>query len=198
MTSKILIVGLGNPGPKYQNSRHNLGFMVLDKLARRLLPLEKTKWKMDKRANALVLKVNPQLILAKPQTFVNASGYAVAQLTRRYTLDANQLWIVHDDVDLPLGKLKIRFGGASAGHHGVESIIQELGTDKFWRVRTGIGKPLGRQKTDTRKRISVEEYVLEEFRGQELGELKIMIKRAVKAIEIALKDGPEKAMSRFN
>lgn len=195
----IIIVGLGNPGSKYANSRHSLGFMVLDKLAKEMLPLEKTKWQFDKKTNALILRVSPEIFLIKPQTFMNASGFSVKSLiTQLLITNYSSLWLVHDDVDLPLGKLKIRFGGAGAGHHGVESIMEKLGTDKFLRFRLGIGKPIGRQKTENRKRISVEDYVLEDFKEGEAGEVKKMIKKTVEAIKVALKNGPEKAMNRFN
>lgn len=187
-----LIVGLGNPGPKYEKTRHNLGFMVVDALARKMLPLEKTRWKTDPKANALILQVTPELVLVKPQTFVNASGFSVEKLTRRYNLDASHLFVIHDDVDLPLGKIKIRIGGAAAGHHGVESIIQRLGTDKFVRFRLGIGHP-GRGSD-----ALVERYVLREFDINEAGEVKQMIKKCLKAIKIALVGGPEKAANQFN
>jgi len=193
-----LIVGLGNPGPKYQNTRHNLGFMVLDKLAKKLTPAGKTNWLFEQKSNSLILPVNSELVLAKPQTFMNASGFAVAKLTRRYKLDTNQLFVIHDDVDLPLGKLKMRFGGGSAGHHGVESIIQQLGTDEFWRIRVGIGKPIQNSKLKIKNSKSVEEYVLEEFGENELGELKNMLKKAVEAIKLALRNGPQKAMNMYN
>ena len=214
MNKEILIVGLGNPGPKYANSRHNLGFMVLDKLAKELLPLDKTKWKLDGKANALVLQATQGVILAKPQTFMNASGFAVKSLTTNHQPASLQggppttnLWVIHDDVDLPLGKLKIRFGGASAGHHGVESIIKEMGTDKFLRFRMGIGKPNKSeklysegipQKGHVKSEKSVENYVLNNFGEGETGEVKNMIKKAAEAIKVALKDGSEKAMNRFN
>jgi len=203
-----LIVGLGNPGPQYQNSRHNLGFMVLDRLAKEFLPLEKTKWRMDDKANALVLQVSPELILVKPQTFVNTSGFAVNFLITNYQLSrraesrfvgqTTNLWIVHDDVDLPLGKLKIRFGGASAGHHGIESIMEKLGTDKFLRFRLGIGRPIKGIEDKNRSAKDVEEFVLEDFREDELGEVKNLITKTVKAIKVALKESPERAMNCYN
>ena len=149
-----LIVGLGNPGEKYAKTRHNLGFMVVDEVARKILPLGKTRWVEDKKANALILKASPEVFLVKPQTFMNASGMAVARLTRRYTLDAKSLWVIHDDVDLPLSKLKIRLGGAAAGHHGVESIIKELGTKNFVRFRIGIQPKTGKPK-------NIEKFVLQ-------------------------------------
>jgi PTH1 family peptidyl-tRNA hydrolase len=189
-----LIVGLGNPGEKYQNTRHNLGFMVVEALARKF-QISNFKFQIDKRANAEILETkadNQNIVLAKPLTFMNASGVAVAKLTRRYTLDAKNLWVVHDDVDLPLGKIKIRIGGAAAGHHGVESIIRELGTDKFVRFRLGIGHP-GRG-TDT----LVEKYVLREFDINEKTEVRQMIKKAVEAAQVALEKGLERAMNEFN
>jgi len=188
-----LIVGLGNPGEKYEKTRHNLGFMVVDALARKMLPLEKTKWKFDKKSNSLFLILNSKFILVKPQTFMNASGFAVKSLITNYSItNYSTLWVVHDDVDLPLGKIKIRIGGAAAGHHGVESIIQELGTDKFVRFRLGIGHP-GRG-ADTQ----VERYVLREFDINETSEVKQMTKKCVKAIQVALVSGLERAMNQFN
>lgn len=194
----ILIVGLGNPGPKYSKTRHNLGFMVLDKLAKKLLPGSEIAWKKDEKINAEILEIDSQkLILAKPQTFVNASGFAVTQLTRRYPpaggLDANQLFVVHDDLDLPLGKIKISKGGGAAGHKGIKSIIDQLGTQDFVRFRLGIAK-FGEEVS----RLRVEEFVLSEFDFNELGKARIMIKKAVEAIEVALKDGLERAMNKFN
>jgi len=188
-----LIVGLGNPGEKYEKTRHNLGFMVVDVLARKMLPLEKTKWKFDKKSNSLFLILNSKFILVKPQTFMNASGFAVKSLITNYSItNYSTLWVVHDDVDLPLGKIKIRIGGAAAGHHGVESIIQELGTDQFVRFRLGIGHP-GRGAD-----AQVERYVLREFDINETSEVKQMTKKCVKAIQVALVSGLERAMNQFN
>ncbi len=187
-----LIVGLGNPGEKYQNTRHNLGFMVLDELIRKLLPLTERRWQKDKKANGLFLKINPQLILAKPQTMMNASGFAVAKLASFYKIKPIDIWVIHDDVDLLLDRIKIRKGGAAAGHHGVESIINQLGTDQFVRFRLGIGHP-GRGKDHL-----VEKYVLENFSFKEKSEAKRMIKKTVQAIKIALKDGLAKTMNEFN
>jgi len=187
----ILIVGLGNPGEKYKKTRHNLGFIVVDALLQKLTPAKKTVWQEDKKSNSLIAKVG-DLILVKPQTFMNASGYAVRKLITNYQLPITNLWVVHDNVDLPLGKIKIRLGGAAAGHHGVESIIEQLGTDQFVRFRLGIGHP-GRGAD-----ALVERYVLREFDVNEKTELKQMIKKAVEAIEIALEKGVEAAMNQFN
>lgn len=184
----ILIVGLGNPGEKYENTRHNLGFMVLDDLAKKLLPLEKTIWKKDNKSNSLFIINTPLFILAKPQTFMNASGSSVSKLAAYYKIKPQNIWVIHDDVDLPLGKFKIRVGGAAAGHHGVESIMAGLGTDKFVRFRLGIGRPV-------EDSFSVESYVLE---GLEAKEARKMIKKTVKAVSMALEKGLEKTMNRFN
>ena len=193
----ILIVGLGNPGSKYQNSRHNLGFMVLDKLGQELLPAGKDNWQKDNQANALILPVNSEVILAKPQTFMNASGFAVKSLIAQLPI-ANyyNLWLVHDDVDLPLGKMKIRLAGASAGHHGVESIIKEMGTDQFLRVRLGIGRPIKKEKGKSKN--SVESFVLDNFEEGEAGDTRKIIKKAVAAIKVTLAKGFQEAMNRFN
>jgi PTH1 family peptidyl-tRNA hydrolase len=180
------------PGEKYQNTRHNLGFTVVEEAARKFLPLKKTKWEENKEANALVLRVPPDILLVKPLTFMNASGKAVAKLASSFKLQASSIWVIHDDVDLPLGKIKIRIGGGAAGHHGVESIIKELGTDDFVRFRLGIGHPgPGRDG-------SVEKYVLQEFDVNQRSEVKKMVKKTVKAIQIALEKGLERAMNEFN
>ena len=194
----FLIVGLGNPGEKYKNTRHNLGFMVVDGVARKFLPLKETKWKEDKQANALVLRVPPNILLVKPLTFMNASGKAVAKLASSFELQASSTWVVHDDVDLPLGKIKIRLGGGSAGHRGIESIIKELGTDKFVRFRLGIGHPGKNPNFKIQNPKLVESYVLEEFQNKEKNRARKMIKKAIKAIQVALEKGLEMAMNEFN
>jgi len=194
MAEKILIVGLGNPGPKYEDTRHNVGFMVLDKLARKILPLKETRWEFNQKFNSLLV-VRPNLVLVEPQTFMNASGEAVAKLANFYQITHGKIMVVHDDVDLPLGKIKIRIGGASAGHHGVESIINRLGTDQFGRLRLGIGRPrLG----VIRGSKDVENFVLEKFREGEAGELKKMLKKAVAALELMLEEDLTVVMNRFN
>jgi len=193
-----IIVGLGNPGEKYQNTRHNLGFMVVDEAARKFLPLKETKWEEDKQANALVLRVPPNILLVKPLTFMNASGKAVAKLASSFRLQASSIWVVHDDVDLPLGKIKIRLGGGSAGHRGVESIIKELGTDEFVRFRVGIGRPQKSSKFKVQSSKLVEDYVLEEFSVKEKSEVRKVIKKTTRAIQVALEKGPERAMNEFN
>jgi PTH1 family peptidyl-tRNA hydrolase len=189
----ILIVGLGNPGERYKETRHNLGFMVLEKLAKKLTPLTKTLWEGRLKFKSEILVIENRLVLVKPQTFMNESGKAVERLASFYKIDPENLWVVHDDVDLPLGKIKIRLGGASAGHHGVESIIEELRTDNFYRFRLGVGHP-----REVGKKNEVETYILKKFESQEQSALKTMVKKAVEAIEVAFKEGMPAAMSRFN
>ncbi|MBI2190330.1 MAG: peptidyl-tRNA hydrolase, partial [Candidatus Levybacteria bacterium] len=147
-----------------------------------------------------------KVILAKPKTYMNNSGLAVKLVTSYWRLEPSDVWIVHDDIDLPLGSLKIRFGGAAAGHHGVESIIAQLKTDKFWRFRMGTG--LQNQKSRLRQgfggqakfRIqkNVEDYVLSRFTGGQWGKTRELIKRGSKALQTGLEEGLEKAMNRFN
>jgi len=193
----ILIVGLGNPGEKYESIRHNLGFMILDELLRKLTPVEKTNWQTEKKSNSLMFKVN-ELILVKPQTFMNASGWAVAQIAHYYKIKPEDIWVVHDEIDLPLGKMRIRKGGGTAGHRGLESMIKELNTDAFVRFRLGIGYPVKREKSKVGKEKMVERYVLSEFNHKEKAKVKQMIRKSVKAIQIALKEGLAVSMNRFN
>lgn len=187
----ILIVGLGNPGEKYQNTRHNLGFMVLDGLLGKLTPVEKTAWKENKKFNSLVAKIG-NLILIKPQTFMNASGMAVAKIANFYKIKPEEIWAIHDDVDLPLERIRIIKGRGAAGHRGVESIIKELGTIDFVRFRLGIGHPgLGSSEKE------VERYVLASFSRGEKSKARRMVKKAVKAIGVALEKGTEESIQRF-
>ncbi len=193
----ILIVGLGNPGKKYQNTRHNLGFMVLDGVLAKLLPVEKTAWKENKKFNSEIAKIG-NLILAKPQTFMNASGLAVTKITNYYKIKPEDIWVVHDDVDLLLGKMRVRKGGSSAGHRGLESIIEELGKSDFVRFRLGIGYPVKKEKAKIGKEKLVERYVLSEFKREEKTKVKQVIGRAVKAIKIALVEDWQGAANQFN
>lgn len=205
-----LIIGLGNPGEKYEETRHNVGFMVLDELLRELEPVKKTVWQENKKLQSLMAQKfikGTEIILAKPQTFMNASGYPVKKLVDYYQIELAEIWVVHDDLDLPLGKIKIRIGGGIAGHHGLESIIRELESGDFIRFRLGIGHPLkgdewyvsqGGPVDKNVKHKEVEEYVLEEFRGKDKVEAEKMIKKAVGAIELALESGLEAAMNKYN
>lgn len=176
----ILVVGLGNPGEKYRNSRHNIGFMVLDALLRDLTSVEQTKWKNDSKSKSLQARVGKAL-LVKPRTMMNASGFTVVRLAHYYRVKPEDIWVVHDDLDLPLGKIRIKTGGGSAGHRGIESIVKELGTEKFTRFRVGIGRPHPRANKD-----KVEKHVLSAFGFWEKREVKKMVKKIIKTIELAL------------
>lgn len=198
-----LIVGLGNLDKKFQSTRHNIGFMIVEKLAKELLPVEKSEkgWIDEKKFSAQICKADQSLILAKPYTYMNRSGMAVLALVNFYKISPSNIWVVHDDIDLPLGKIRIRRGGSSAGHNGVESIINTLHFSDFIRFRLGIGKgKLNIQHTADHNlsRRMIEKYVLSPFRQNEAGEVKKMIKRSVEALKIALQKDLEKAMNRFN
>lgn len=211
-----LIVGLGNPGEKYEKTRHNLGFVIVEHFLKDFQSARDTLWENSSKFKSEIAQIEWQrrshrsgqaslekVILVKPKTFMNNSGMAVQLLASFFKLPPSDIWIVHDDIDLPLGAMKIRFGGASAGHHGVESIMSALSTDKFWRFRLGTGNTNSKfihsvssgQKSKLR---NVEDYVLGNFAGGERGKVKDLIKRGVKAIETGLEDGLEVAMNRFN
>lgn len=194
-----LIVGLGNPGEKYKDTRHNVGFLVIEKLAHEVGSAQ-VEWTQIPRYKALVAKTG-DVILVKPQTFMNESGRSVAGLVAFYKLHPEDVWVIHDDLDLPLGKIRIRTGGASAGHHGVDSIIRELKSDAFTRFRLGIGR--GREdKTKSSDqnfhRRFVIDFVLSRFSQHEAGDLKHIVKHGTEAVRTALVDGLDKAMNRFN
>lgn len=211
-----IIVGLGNPGEQYESTRHNLGFIVLDHFLKDNTSLRHSNWSSNSKLKSQIFNYEWQskkgpvqkVLLAKPDTFMNNSGMAVKLLLDFYKVDAEDLWIVHDDLDLPLGKLKIRFGGAAAGHHGVENIIEVLKTDSFWRFRMGIGNARhSANRTDSEsgdKKISkrhlgdTSDFVLGVFEGKERSEVKKLVKYTVQSIETALESGLESAMNRFN
>ncbi len=195
----LLIVGLGNPGPKYEFTRHNIGFLVIDQVLKDLSPSGKT-WEEKQDIKAFFYKMG-DVLLAKPQTFMNASGFTVQKLATLYKIAPDNIWVIHDDIDLPLGKIRIRVGGGSAGHHGIESIIRESGQDKFVRFRLGVGRgKLDEQKHMDRNvgRHQVEKYVVSRFTTHEEGEVRKLVKHAAKAIEVALHKGLDKAMNQYN
>jgi PTH1 family peptidyl-tRNA hydrolase len=184
----FLIVGLGNPGREYVGSRHNLGFMVLDRLAARL----GTSFGRV-QAHALVAKGDHQerrIILAKPQTYMNLSGQAVESLARFYKVPLEHLLVVYDDVDLPLGTLRLRPDGGSAGQKGMRSIIERLGTQALPRLRVGIGRPPGRMEAAA--------YVLQDFSRQETELLPQILERAGEAVLVFVTRGLETAMNQYN
>ena len=184
----FLIVGLGNPGPEYKFNRHNVGFMVLDTLAE---GLETRFGKMQ--GNALIAQVNRdehRLILAKPRTFMNKSGSAVGQLQHFYKTPLDKLIIVYDDVDLPFESLRLRPDGGSAGHNGMKSIIERLGSQGFARLRVGIGRPKGRMRTP--------DHVLQDFSREEKEALPFVLRRAAEAVEEWVHEGIVEAMNKYN
>ena len=155
-----LIVGLGNPGEKYQKSRHNTGFIVLN----RLVEERGLEWENSARFGSEIAEYN-DVILVKPQTFMNNSGDAVSKLLNFYKISPDDLIVVHDDVDLNFGTVKKQKGKNPAGHHGVEDIIEKIGTKEFWRIRVGIGKPENKQ-------TPVDVWVLQNFQETELEKIK--------------------------
>jgi len=200
-----LIVGLGNPGSKYESTRHNIGFLVIDHLLKDLEPVSKSNWdKNDKlKSEIYIFEYQPKIgklekvILAKPLTYMNNSGMAVSLISNFYKIKPKDIWIIHDEFDLPLGAMKIRSGGSGAGHHGVESIIDALKSDKFYRFRMGIG--LANNKAEKPKfRIKSNELVLKGFRGNEASKARVMIKRGSKALQMALEKGIESSQNQFN
>ena len=206
-----LIVGLGNPGEKYESTRHNLGFMVLDKFLKEYSSVGKDNWEKNSKFKSEIAEIEWQrqkgsgnslekVLLVKPLTYMNLSGDAVSSIMSFYKISTEDIWIVYDDVDLNFGAMKIRLGGASAGHRGVESIITFLSTDRFWRFRLGIGHPIHKLKNKEQrsKIVPVDEYVLKSFGRGEAGKLKDIIKKAVKALESGLENGLDATMNKFN
>jgi PTH1 family peptidyl-tRNA hydrolase len=183
-----LIAGLGNPGGQYRQTRHNVGFMALDRLAERL------EVKFSRLENkALVAKADHQgnrVILAKPHTYMNLSGQSIGALLRFYKVPHSNFLVCYDDVDLPLGTIRLRPGGGSAGQKGMVSIIERIGTEEFPRLRLGIGRPPGR--------MDAAAYVLQDFSAAEKEILPEALERAVDAILLFISESLEAAMNRYN
>ena len=181
----ILIIGLGNPGEKYKNTRHNLGFMTLDKLT-------KGSWIKKEKFKSLIYPLNSEVMLLKPQTFMNNSGEAAVKAASFYKVKAKDIWVVHDDLDLKLGQLKVKIGGRTAGHKGLKSIVSCLKTQDFVRFRLGIDH--------SSHNLPTERYVLLPFKDKdkEKKDLTALIGKAAEAIELALRGNLTQAMNRFN
>ena len=192
-----IIVGLGNPGKEFERTRHNLGFVVIDEFAKKnRFP----KFKLKKEFLAMISEKKigkEKIVLAKPQTFMNNSGKAVKLLIENWKLKIENLTVIHDDLDIPFGKIKISFGRGSAGHKGVQSIIDEIGTKNFVRFRVGIGTGSNRTASN-RAKSNRKDLVLQKFSKKEEKALKRVIDLTCKAIEISIKEGVGKAMSEFN
>ena len=183
-----LVVGLGNPGPEYAATRHNVGFMVVELLAANL---RTSYWKDEGGARTAVVRLGEHdLVLALPQTFVNLSGKAVAKLAAGYDLGPSRVLVVHDDLDLPPADVRVKRGGGHGGHNGLRSINESLVTGEYPRVRIGIGRPPGRMDPAA--------YVLEPMRGVAAEELDAAIPTAVEAVVHIVENGIDAAMREFN
>jgi PTH1 family peptidyl-tRNA hydrolase len=184
----LLLVGLGNPGPNHAGNRHNAGFMLMDRLAERLrIPAKKV------RCDSLVGEGRAEgrrVALAKPQTFMNESGQAVACLVRSFGVQPEQLLVAFDDLDLPLGELRLRPAGGSSGHHGMQSVIERLAASNFPRLRIGIGRPPGR--------MAPADYVLEDFSADEAPTVEEALGRGVDCLQRMLACGLQEAMTLCN
>lgn len=217
-----LIIGLGNPGADYADTRHNIGFMVVDKLAREL-GTQTPQWQEEEKFNAMTVKIG-DVMLIKPISFMNRSGEVVAKIMRYYKLTPADIWVIHDDLDLPIGKIRIREKGSSAGHNGVKSMIEQLHSDSFVRFRLGIGRAgtaartrigfFGKHTEDDEGKTpikdgierkfervthqSVMSFVLSKFTLGEAGSVKHLIKNGSDAVRMALTEGIDRAMTRYN
>ena len=187
-TSTHLIIGLGNPGKEHNLNRHNVGFMLLDQLAAEL-GLEFSRHQFS----TLVADGHfegHKIILAKPQTFMNLVGRSAGPLTRFYHISTSDLIVAYDDLDLPLGTIRLRPAGGSAGHKGMKSIFEQLGTEAFPRLRIGIGRPPGQ--------MDPADYVLQDFGQDELQMLEVILGEAVDCIYLLIREGIQAAMTHSN
>ena len=183
-----LIVGLGNPGKRYEATRHNLGFLIIDRIAaQRGMALG------SKLHDALVGSASiegEKIVLAKPQTYMNRSGRAVAALLQEFGMAADDLIVINDDLDLPFGRIRIRPGGSAGGHRGLSSITESLAGAPFCRVRVGIGRPP--------EGMEAAAYVLEPFSAAELEQLSEVVNRGAESVMCLVRDGLEQAMANYN
>ncbi|NNC89157.1 MAG: aminoacyl-tRNA hydrolase [Akkermansiaceae bacterium] len=180
-----MVVGLGNPGSRYAGTRHNVGFDVLDRVAAR----EGAGFARHRKWDAEVAKLPGGVLLVKPQTFMNLSGRAVGAALRFYKLEPREALVVYDDVSLPLGQLRFRMSGGAGGHNGIKSLLADLGTPEFPRLKVGIGGGPGDSMTG---------HVLGRFRDHEREEAENMLARAAEAVQLALSHGVEAAANQFN
>jgi PTH1 family peptidyl-tRNA hydrolase len=196
-----VIVGLGNPGPQYAETRHNIGFMLIDLLA--------AGYKLQFRAKFQGLWTEgnvegKRIMLLKPQTFMNLSGRSVRELTNFYKIPGEDLLIVHDDIDLSFGKIRLRAQGSAGGHNGIKSILAELGTDKFWRLKLGVGRPsIQIPQSDLRDsncepQTTIIDHVLSPFVEDQITQLEDMLGRAEKATNLWINGEIERAMHLYH
>lgn len=196
-----LVVGLGNPGPQYAGNRHNVGQMVLDELARRAGASFGSKGGvLSRRPQAATAEVRigtlpggapgPRAVLAKPTTFMNTSGGPVAALARYYDVPPDRVVLVHDELDIPFGEIKLKLGGGEGGHNGLRDTSKALGTKDYLRVRVGIGRPPGR--------MDAADFVLRDFAKPEQKDLPFLLDDAADAVELLVTEGLERAQLRFH
>ena len=192
----ILVAGLGNKGEEYENTRHNTGFIMLDFIA------GAKDWNDSGKANALFKKVGTgkkEIEFIKPMNFMNNSGTSVAFEAKRNKLKPEKVVVIYDDMDLPIGKMKISFNRSSGGHNGVESIIKNLKTEGFLRIRVGISPhtPGGKLKKPSGEK-AVLDFLLKDFKDPEIAELKKLSKKIIEALDCFMSDGKDKMMSLYN
>jgi PTH1 family peptidyl-tRNA hydrolase len=182
-----LVAGLGNPGEEYARTRHNVGFRVADELARRHgLSFRRTRYRAQEGSGQIA---GVAVRLVKPQTYMNESGFAVYRAAAFHKVPIGRILIVHDDIDLPLARLRFRDGGSSGGNNGIKSVIASLHSNAFWRLKIGVGRPRPEQAID---------HVLAPFQKDETPLIDEAVKRAADAVELLLAEGPTEAMNHFN
>ncbi|MFE6919749.1 aminoacyl-tRNA hydrolase [Nocardia sp. NPDC057663] len=184
-----LVVGLGNPGPEYERTRHNVGFLVADVLAERV----GGRFAVHKKSGADLLQARldgRQILIAKPRTYMNLSGRPVAALAKFFSVPVDQVIVIHDELDLPFGTIRLKQGGGEGGHNGLRSISQALTTKEYLRTRIGIGRPPGRQDPA--------DYVLKPFAAPERKEVPVIVEQAADAVELLLKVGLETAQNSLH
>ncbi|MBV9319386.1 MAG: aminoacyl-tRNA hydrolase [Mycobacterium sp.] len=189
MAEPLLVVGLGNPGPNYAPTRHNLGFVVADRLAARL----GSSFKAHKRSGAEIVTgrlAGRSVLLAKPRSYMNESGRQVAPLAKFYSVSPADIVVIHDDLDLDFGRIRLKLGGGEGGHNGLRSVATALGTKEFQRVRIGIGRPPGRKDPAA--------FVLEKFSAGERAEVPAICEQAADATELLIELGLEPAQNRVH
>jgi PTH1 family peptidyl-tRNA hydrolase len=191
-----LIVGLGNPGFLYARNRHNIGFMCVSHLAKlHRIPFDR---KQGAARTGIGNIARYKVVVARPQTYMNASGESVSALLKRLNVAPSDLIVIHDDLDLPVGKIRLRLGGSSGGHKGIDSIISHIGTRDFYRIRVGIGRPDGSESSDAAKEEVVIAYVLNDFTTEERKIIDETIPQVCEAIVRLLAEGLNAAMNKYN
>ncbi|MBF6215322.1 aminoacyl-tRNA hydrolase [Nocardia puris] len=188
-TGPALVVGLGNPGPEYERTRHNVGFLVADVLAERV----GGRFAVHKKSGADLLQARldgRQVLIAKPRSYMNLSGRPVAALARFFSVPPTEVVVVHDELDLPFGAIKLKRGGGEGGHNGLRSVSSALATKDYLRTRIGIGRPPGRQDPA--------DYVLKPFSAPERKEVPVVVEQAADAVELLLRVGLETAQNQLH